>query len=106
MTMTDFRNLLESEIAFKGKVAYRAFPINEAPPLPFIVFFYQNDEHFLADNKVYYRKQAVQVELYTKDKDESVEEKLEAVLEPFIWSKETIYLDDEACYETIYNMEV
>ena len=87
-------------------VTYRAWPENEAPPLPFVCYVEAGSNNFAADGVVYCPIKRVQVELYTKLKDPETEDKVEAALSSLYWEKNTEYLDTEKCYQTIYEIEV
>ncbi len=87
-------------------VAYRAFPENEAPPLPFICYLVTESNNFAADGQVYYGANCVQIELYTQYKQPEVEEKVEKALSSFYWEKSEEYIDSERCYQIIYELEV
>ena len=87
-------------------VAYESFPENEAPPLPFICYINPEDNNFAADGTVYYSSKVIHVELYTEKRDLEIEKAVEAVLSAFFYEKTAIYLDDEKCYEILYELEV
>lgn len=87
-------------------VAYRAFPVGKAPPLPFICYLFSYSSNFDADDRVYQKIAHINVELYTLEKKPDLEEKLETVLADLCWEKAEEYLDDEKCYEIIYEIEV
>lgn len=103
MSLTEFKNLLERTGL---PVAYYAFPENEAPPLPFICYLVPYTDNFFADSKVYEKINHVQVELYTREKEAEIEERVEEILSSFCWNKTEVYLDDEQCFEIIYELEV
>ena len=98
--------ILNSICGFEGKVAYRMFPINEAPELPFICYLETNTENFKADGRVYKKIQNIDIELYTPIKDEASESLVEQALNDndIAWDKDEEYLDDEHCYEIIYSI--
>lgn len=106
MTLAEFKTKLETIQGFNGKVAYRAFPIGEAPDLPFICFIYTGDDNFLADDVIFYAKKQVIVELYSRQKDEASEAAVEAVLAGFIYTKEESWIEDERMTLITYTMEV
>lgn len=89
-------------------VAYYSFPEKEAPVLPYIVYYYPSTNNFAADDSVYGRINALNIELYTKDKDFELEETVEAVLDghQMVWNKNESYLDSEHMYEVLYEMEI
>lgn len=108
MTLAELYNALKSITGFSKKVVYRAWPVGEAPPLPFIVFLVEGSDNFGADNIVYKAINRVNVEFYSKNKDTVSEGLIEALFEnlSIYWEKDETYLDDEQCYEIIYSIEV
>lgn len=103
MSLEEIKNLLETTGL---PVAYRAFPVGAAPPLPFVCYLFSNTNNFNADNAVYQVINRIIVELYTRSKDLEAETAVEAALKDLCWEKSEEYLDDEQCYEIIYEIEV
>ena len=69
----DIPGILSGIQGYTGKVAYYAWPENEAPALPFIVYIFPEEAGMGADNVNYLPTTSVQVELYTKLKDPAQE---------------------------------
>ena len=88
--------------------AYYQWPIDEAPDLPYILFYYPERKDFLADGMNYQHITALNIELYTKNKDFDKEALVESVLETngIIYGKEEQYIAEEKMYEVLYTMEV
>lgn len=103
MTLSEIKSRLESSGL---PVCYYAWPENEAPALPWLVYFESGANGFAADGRVYYSARQISVELYTKTKDPSTESLVEAALAGIVYTKTETYLSDEQVYETIYTMEV
>lgn len=103
MTLEEIKNLLE---ATGMPVVYRAWPTGDAPPLPYLCYLVAYSNNFAADDRVYYPVNHIQVELYTKHKDLGAEAKTEDALSCCCWEKSETYLDDEQCYQIIYEIEV
>ena len=103
MTLSEFDVLLKSTGL---PVTYRAWPENEAPPLPFVCYVEAGSNNFAADGVVYYPVKRMQVELYTKLKDPDAEGKVETALSSFFWEKSETYLNTEECYQILYEIEV
>lgn len=105
MTLSELKEILERT---ELPVCYNAFPVGDAPALPFIVYIETGSNNFGADNKVFYKSKQIAVELYTATKSASTEELVESVLDgaDIFYLKQETYLDDEKCYEVIYTMEV
>jgi hypothetical protein len=108
MNIEKLRNILESIQRFTNKVAYRAFPVGEAPQLPFICYQETGTDNFYADGVVLKYSSIVDIELYSKNRDTVSERLIEEKLEEngIAWTKDIEYLDDEKCYEVIYTVEV
>ena len=88
--------------------AYWSFPEGQAPAMPYLVFFEESSDNFGADNRVYFHRKRVAVELMTKTKDPDAEGAVEAALDAadIYWEKTETHLDDEDAYEVVYNLEV
>ena len=93
------------KIAGNGR-PYRAFPVGNAPPLPFVCYLFSSTNNFNADDVVYQVINRITIELYTESKDLEAENAVEAALKGLCWEKSEEYLDDEQCYEIIYEIEV
>ena len=76
--------------------------------LPFICFMYGNSEDLSADNVNYQKIRALDIELYTENKDFTLEETVEDVLNTFgfVYTREESFLDSEQMYEVIYHTSV
>lgn len=101
MTLAEIKALLETT---GFPVAYRNFA--KPQEMPFICYAIPENNNFAADGVVYYSAKHVQIELYTKLKDEKAEEKVEQALSSFFWEKSEEYIDSEKCYWVIYEIEV
>lgn len=98
---------LEELLATTGMPAtYYAWPIGTAPPLPYICYLSTGSDNFMADNRVYCTVTSVRIELYTRFKDETAEQKVEEALEGIPWNKTETYIDSEKCYQISYELEV
>lgn len=87
-------------------VTYRAWPENDAPPMPYICYLVTYSNNFGADNRVYHKIDHIQVELYTKLKDPEAEDRVENALSSLYWDKTEEYIDSERCYQILYEIEV
>lgn len=105
MTMEDVKTLLESTGL---PVAYRSFPEDAAPALPFVCYHTPYSVNFAADGVVYATINHINVELYTQAKDPATEGKVEAALTGagLYWDKSETYLEDEKCFQILYEIEV
>ena len=103
MRLEDLKTLLESTGL---PVAYRAFPVGQAPDLPFICYLVEYSNNFDADNRVYHPINHISIELYKKIKNPDAEALVETALKDICWEKTEEYLDDERCFEIVYEIEV
>lgn len=89
-------------------VAYHHFSEASGQEPPFICFYYPNDDDFKADDTHYARIDAVTIELYTDNKDFTLEASLEAALlnAGIVYGKTEEYISGEKMYMTTYNTEV
>lgn len=103
MKLSELKTLLDTT---HYPVAYRAFPAPQ--PLPCICYLETSSDNFGADNSVYTKISNIAVELYTKEKDPTAERTVEQVLEGagIFWQSQETYLDDEKCYEVIYEFQI
>lgn len=108
MTLAELNTALKTITGFSKKVVYRAWPVGQAPALPFITYMVDDSDNFGADDIVYKAINRVNIELYSKNKDTVSEGLIEALLESLsiYWEKDETYIDDEQCYEIIYTIEV
>ena len=105
MTLDEFYTMLQ---ATELPVAYYAFPVDEAPSLPFLVYFETATDNFAADGIAYYEIKKMAVELYTQRRNTELEQTIEQTFTTngIFWNKELVYLNDERCFEIIYEMEL
>ena len=108
MTLAELTTILTGITGFSNKVAYRAFPENEAPALPFICYFVTGSDNTIADNRVFVPHQNVTIELYTRNKDVTSEELLESALNnaSIPWEKFEDYISSEHCYQITYSITI
>ena len=103
MTQKQFGDMLA---ASGFPVAYLAFPADNCPDMPFITFQETGSNNVSADGVVWKKVKIYQVDLFTADKDEEAEEKLENALSDFFWNKYQTVEDNEACQRYTYTLEV
>ena len=88
-------------------VAYRSWPENAAPTLPYLVYYEESVETLPADGVVYYKIGHIVVELYSKTKNMPAETALEKALQGLHWQKTNEqYLDTEHMLMCSYEFEV
>lgn len=89
-------------------VQYRAFPIGQAPQLPYLIFYENDSDNIFADNVNWYDVLNVACELYTDEKDIGLETKLQKLLydlEIQYNSTET-FIDSENMYLKTYDVTI
>ena len=89
-------------------LVYYQWPINQAPAMPYVVYYYPNRADDPADNVNYGLITALNVELYTKEKSFTDEAEMEEALTAMglVWDKTETFLDSEQMYEVLYESEV
>lgn len=105
MTYQDVAVLIES---VGLPYAYDHFDEGDASPPPFICFFFEDSDDLAADNSNYQRIRPLTLELYTDNKDFSLEETVEDVLNGagLVFSRSEVYIDAERMYEVIYSTSI
>ena len=105
MKISDIKTILtESGLP----VTYYQWPEHGVPQLPYLVWYLPNSRNIAADNKVYKRREALNVELYASPRDFATEAALEAVLDAagLVWEKSSVFIDTENMYQTLYETEI
>ena len=72
--------------------------------VPYLVVLYGSSDNLSADDKTFYKEQAITIELYTKGKDEIIEALVEAKLDSagLPWDKDEVYDDEQQIYINYY----
>ena len=107
MNKTDFDAMLGLIETAGIPITYYSYPENEAPFLPYAVYFFSGTRTETADNTNHIRIDTLVIELYTRQKDFGVEQDLEQILSDneLIFDKQETYLNTEGMFEIIYTME-
>ena len=73
-----------------------------------VVWLNEESANFYADGVVYAVIDAMNIELYTDEKDQELEKRIEEIFKNYnvSWGKEETYIDSEQMYEVLYQMEV
>lgn len=84
--------------------AYDHFAEGESPAPPFLCYLLPGSDNFAADGRVYYKMSEVRIELYTDFKDESLEEKVTAVLDNhgIFYEQSEVWIEEEKLYEVAF----
>ena len=105
MTYEEINTMIES---IGVEFAYYQFPEGTAVAPPFICFYYPERDDFFADNINYAKVERLIIELYTKEKEFTLEDSIEAKLKeneiPFI--RYESYIDTEQLIMNTFESEV
>lgn len=104
--LSSLYTLLTSITGFKDKVAYKCFPVGQAPSLPYICYETDGTRNVIGDNKVVKEVLDVDVNLYSKTKDTASESAIETALSNggYPWNKSETYVDSEDCFMVTYSI--
>ena len=88
--------------------AYYEFPDDTEQVPPFICFWYPETDDFYADNQNYVGIRRLYVELYTDEKDFTLEAAVESALTAngLTFRRSDTYIDSERMWQILYEMEV
>lgn len=105
MTLAEITTILEGT---KLPVTYNAWPVGNAPSLPWIAYIEAGSDNFAADGIAYGLIKNIDVELYTATKDPTSEALVEKALTDagIFWNKTETYLEGEAAFQITYEIEV
>ena len=105
MTHAEIKTMLAS---VGVPTAYYQFPEDTGQQPPFICFFYNYNNDFLADDTNYQKIEHLIVELYTDNKDFSLESAVEAALTThgIVYTRNEEYLGSEQMYLVVYESDV
>jgi len=95
-------------------VAYYQFPEDDGsgnyvpPSPPFLVYYYPSDNDFKADDTNYTKIRDLTIELYTDNKDFTLEKAVEDTLTSngLVYSKSEDYIESEKLYMVTFETEV
>ena len=104
MTLAELRIAFESEFDETGDPTYWYGKADKGTKLPYIVANDNGSDNFEADNIVYKGKQGVYLELYTVQKNEALETRIEELLASLEipWSKSETKDEDQNFVLMIY----
>lgn len=105
MTHIEVKELIES---IGLPCNYYQWKIGQEPELPYLLFYFPENNDFKADDKNYQHISKLNIELYTNDKDFETEAIVDAALEAadMIYKKSEAYIEEERMYEVLYQTEV
>lgn len=88
--------------------AYYQFPDGTAQACPFICFFFSDSKDLAAENTNYKKIRTLNIELYTDNKDFTLEETVETVLNSngLVYDRSESYLDSERMFMVVYTTDI
>lgn len=98
------KDLLQ-RIKEKKGVEYSYYKADEEMHLPYIIYF-NKDEHFSADNKIFLKKEYWFIEIYTDEETTSLETEIEEGLADIYYTKEKEYISQEDMFVIVYKFEL
>ena len=103
-----YRQVAEMVSSIGVPYAYYQFPNNSGIAPPFVCFYFDSSNDFAADNTNYQRIRPLSLELYTDNKDFTLEQTVENVLNQngLVYSREETYLDSERMYMVTFMTEI
>ena len=87
-------------------IAYHHFM--NAQKLPYLVYKVTSTSNFIADNRVYEKIMKVDIELYTENKNEKLEKRLEEILceNEVAFNYFETYIQSENVYQVVYEISI
>lgn len=88
--------------------AYYQFPDGTGQACPFICFFFSDSNDLAADDTNYQKIRTLNIELYTDNKDFTLEETVETVLNSngLVYDRSESYLDSERMFMVVYTTDI
>ena len=88
--------------------AYYQFPNGTAVSCPFVCFYFPYSNDLAADNTNYQRIRPLVLELYTDNKDFTLEQTVENILNQngLVYSREETFLDSEKMYMVTFQTNI
>lgn len=103
-----YRQIAEMVSSIGVPYAYYQFPNNTGIAPPFVCFYFNSSNDFAADNTNYQRIRQLSLELYTDNKDFTLEQTVENILNQngLVYSREETYLDSEKMYMVTFQTNI
>ena len=88
--------------------AYYQFPNNTGIAPPFVCFYFNSSNDFAADNTNYQRIRQLSLELYTDNKDFTLEQTVENILNQngLVYARDEAFIDSEKMNMVTYTTEI
>lgn len=105
MTYQEIATLIES---IGVPFAYYAFEEGTAVEPPFVCFYYSENNDLAADNTNYGKIEHLIIELYTDQKDFTLEKQVETALNTagLVYTRDETYLSSERMYMEVFGADV
>ena len=103
MTIQELRIALET---LELPIAYYAFSEGVKTPLPYLIYYVEDENNFKADNSNYFETSNVIVELYTEEKDIELENRLKEILKDYEYEASYDYISEERMYMASFNFTI
>lgn len=105
MTYEDVAKMVES---IGVPFAYYHFPEGTEQACPFVCFYFAGSNDLAADNTNYQRIRPLIIELYTDNKDFTLEATVEAVLNQngLVYARDEVFIDSEKMNMVTYTTEI
>lgn len=103
MSLEELKSLLETT---GYPVAYSHFTSKKNPP--FVCYLVTPSDNFSADNTTYHEVINVDIELYTKIKDETAENKIKKLLNEheLPWEYDEQYIQSEGVFQCTFSIQL
>lgn len=107
MTLSDIATMLaETNLDF----CYYSYPVNQAPSLPYLVYFFPGDDDFIADNSNYLDIRRLTIELYMEllDIDFTIAKSVEDILKAhnLVYTVSNDVITSDQLYRVTFESEV
>lgn len=103
MTIQELRIVLE---ILELPIAYYAFSEGVTTPLPYLIYYVEDENNFKADNSNYFETSNIIVELYTEEKDIDLENRLKEILKEYEYEASYDYISEERMYMASFNFTI
>lgn len=107
MTLSEIATMLaETKLDF----CYYSYPVNQAPSLPYLVYFFPGDDDFIADNSNYLDIRRLTIELYMEllDIDFTIAKSVEDILKAhnLVYTVSNDVITSDQLYRVTFESEV
>lgn len=107
MTLSEIATMLaETNLDF----CYYSYPVNQAPSLPYLVYFFPGDDDFIADNSNYLDIRRLTIELYMEllDIDFTIAKSVEDILKAhnLVYTVSNDVITSDQLYRVTFESEV